>query len=278
MNGHSAPKAARPRPLRTQVLIAALGAAIAGAVAVTVAYLHFDNQVDVYSLISDPAPYVDMPWYFGMLSHAGVMLWIASAAISALAAATLWHSQERRHQHLSHFLAAISLATLWMAIDDLLLVHEQLGQLVLGRESRHAGEGAMFAAYAVVMFGVVVWYRETLAHTQLVLLVAATCSLAISIAIDILIRLDFNGGNPLLDTVLARSWGEPVSDIVEDSLKLYGGMLLLAYLFRTSYLAMRQEIAGLNAAPFPAPSQISDAIQSGDTAPHPGALNTVTIT
>ena len=82
-----------------------------------------------YLLISDPAPYVGMPWYLDPVSHAGILLWVAAASVCAFAAAVLRDSGDEGRRQFSRLLLVLSTATLWMALDDLLLIHEELGEL-----------------------------------------------------------------------------------------------------------------------------------------------------
>jgi hypothetical protein len=210
-------------------------------IAVTIGFLHFADHVSVYRLISDPAPFVGMPWYFGSLSNAGVLLWTASAAVCLFVARLLWQSADRGRRRLSRLLTILGAGSLWFALDDLLLVHEQLGRLMFDEESRHTGEALVFGVYALFMLGCFVWYRDTVAQTAVVLLYAALFFLGVSVAIDTILQLDMGGNNYVLEIVLSRSWGGPTIDIVEDILKLCGSMLMLAYFFETGYIAIRQE-------------------------------------
>ncbi|MGH2561834.1 MAG: hypothetical protein ACRDJH_22455 [Thermomicrobiales bacterium] len=54
----------------------------------------------------------------------------------------------------------------WMALDDLLVLHEDIAVRMLGWESRHVGEALFFGAYAVIM-AVILWrFRLTIARTD----------------------------------------------------------------------------------------------------------------
>jgi hypothetical protein len=228
--------------LRSNTWIIATVGLITLGTSLFIAFLHFEEHVSVYRLISDPAPFVGMPWYFGSLSHAGVLIWTASAAVCAFAAMLLWNSVSRDRRRLSRLLAILGVGSLWMALDDLLLIHEQIGRLMFDDDSRHTGEALVFGAYALLMLGCLVWYRETVAQTEVALLLAAIVSLGVSVTIDTVLQLDMGGNNYFLEIVLSRSWGGPTIDIIEDLLKLNGGMLMLAYFFRTGVVAMQSEM------------------------------------
>lgn len=230
-------------PLGTNGRILVVVALVSLATSVIVATLHFEGHVSVYRLISDPAPFVGMPWYFGSLSHAGVLLWTVSAAICVFASRLLWDSVDKGRRRLSRLLAILGGGSTWLALDDLLMIHEQLGRLMFGQESRHYGEALVFGAYAMFLLGCFVWYRDIVAQTEVVLLFGALISLTVSVAIDTVLQLDIGGNNYVLEIVLSRSWGGPAIDIVEDVLKLNGGMLMLAYFFRTGFNAVQREMS-----------------------------------
>jgi hypothetical protein len=225
-------------------IIAAIGLMTLGT-SLFIAFLHFEGHVSVYRLISDPAPFVGMPWYFGSLSQAGVLIWIASASVCAFAARLLWNSGALDQRRLSRLLTILGAGSLWMALDDLLLIHEQLGRLMFDQESRHTGEALVFGAYALMMLGCLVRYRECVEQTEVAILFAALLSLAASVAIDTVLQLDIGGNNFILEIVLSRSWGGPTIDIIEDLLKLNGGMLMLAYFARTGIVAIQREMVPL---------------------------------
>ena len=79
-------------------------------------------------LLQDPAGQYDMPPYIGVLSHAGVGLLVATAAITGFVAVL-----GRREMLLLWLVAGLSMA---LAADDLLMLHERVVPQVLGLDER----------------------------------------------------------------------------------------------------------------------------------------------
>jgi hypothetical protein len=216
-----------PRPALPAVLIISL------ATFAVVCYLHFDDRVRAYQLMDDPVSYAKLEWYTGVLSNAVVLLWCASAAVCVFAGLLLWGAGDAHLQQLGRFFALFAAVNVWLMIDDLLLIHEQVARLLVGRASQHAGEGLEFALYAAIIAGGMWRFRTTIARTDSVLLTGAIVSLLASAAIDVGFQLELGGDNLFRETVLSVSWGPGLIDISEEILKLNGAMLWFVYFLRT---------------------------------------------
>ena len=198
-----------------------------------VCYLHFGDHVRAYQLMDDPVSYAKLEWYTGILSNAVVLLWCASAAICAFSGVLLRSSGDAYLRRLSRFLILLAVSNLWLTLDDLLLVHEQVARQLVGRASQHAGEGIEFALYAAVMAACFWRFRATIARTEYVLLAGAVVSLLASAVIDVGFQLELGGNNLFRESVLSVSWGPSLIDISEELLKLNGAMLWFVYFLRT---------------------------------------------
>jgi hypothetical protein len=209
-----------------------------------VGYLHFAERVPAYQLIDDPAPYLGVEWYTGLLSHLGVLLWCASAAVCGFAGYVLLDNGGARRHELSRLLLLFAVANLWLALDDLLLIHEQLARQLFGFESRHAGEGLILAVFAGLMALVFWTFRATIGRTEYLLLIAAILSLGASVAIDVGFQLEMDGNNPFREAVFSVSSGPHVNYIAEEILKLNGAMLWFAYVWRTAIAGVRWGMVG----------------------------------
>ncbi len=207
-----------------------------------VGWLHFDERVRAYQLLDDTTSYAGVKWYTGLFSYLGVLLWCASAAVCGFAALLLREHSASGARNLATFLAVLAAANLWMTFDDLFVVHEQLARLFAGEASQHAIEGVIFFLYAVLLAICFWWFRETIAHTEYALLIAAIVSLVASMAIDVGFQLEMDGNHLFRETVLSVSWGPPVIDIAEEILKLNGAMLWFVYLVRTGLAGVRDWI------------------------------------
>jgi len=217
------------------ILLAALALLVASFV--VVATLHFQDRVLAYQLIDDPAPFMGLPSYTGLLSHAGILVWCAATTVCGFGGALLWGGCGTRD--LSRFLLILAGANAWLALDDLLVLHEEWAVKWLGFESRHTGEAIFFLAYGAFMAACFWRFRATIVRTDYLLLVVAIVVFGVSTALDVVLQLDMGGNNIFLEAVLSRSWGGPVVDIAEELLKLTGIVLWLAYLTRVAFLAAR---------------------------------------
>lgn len=227
----------RPGPWLPFVLVVSL------LTSVTVGYLHFGDRVHAYQLMDDPASYAKLEWYTGALSNVVVLFWCAAAAVCGFAALLMRGSAEATLRRLGQFLALLSVSSLWLTFDDLLLLHEQVARHLVGREYQHHAEGVLFAGYAVVM-AVCFWrFRATIARTEYALLIGAIVSLLASAAIDVSFQLEMDGNNLFRETVLSVWWGASFIDITEEMLKLNGAMLWFVYLMRTSLSGVRDVIS-----------------------------------
>jgi hypothetical protein len=216
---------------------------ISGITFAIVCYLHFEERVQAYQLMDDAAYSAGLAWYTGALSYAVVLMWCASAAVCGFAGFIVRDSPEPQIRVLSWFVLVLSASSLWLTLDDLFLVHEQMARHLVGRESQHAGEGAIFTLYAGIM-AICFWrFRGTIARTDYPLLIGAVASLRASAAIDVAFQLELDGNNLFRETVLSVSWGPPAIDITEEILKLNGAILWLAYGARVALLAVRDGMA-----------------------------------
>jgi hypothetical protein len=204
-----------------------------------VCYLHFGRHVRAYQLMDDPVSYAKLEWYTGVLSQVVVLLWCASAAVCGFAGVLMRGGGDTRLNRLSRFLVVLAVSSLWLTLDDLLLLHEQVARHLVGREYQHHGEGVLFALYAVVMASCFWRFRTTIARTEYILLIGAVLSLLASASIDVGFQLELDGNNLFRETVLSVPWGAPVIDIAEELLKLNGAMLWFVYFLRTGYSGVK---------------------------------------
>ena len=115
-----------------------LAACAAGAVSAALLLAVRSLGVAPRRLLQDPAGQYDFPPFVGLISHGGVALLVATAAILAFAAAV-----GRRDAGLLAGAAALSGM---LAADDLLLLHERVVPAVLG-----LGETWLYGLYGVLL-------------------------------------------------------------------------------------------------------------------------------
>jgi len=224
--------------LRATAPVLVVATVFTAAAFVVVSYLHFDERVLAYQLIDDPAPFAGLASYTGLLSYLGVLAWCAAATVCGFCGALLWRVGQARE--LSRFLLILAGLNVWMMLDDLLILHEDLAEWLVGFESRHVGEGLFFLAYLIIVSICFVRFREIVMRSDYLLLAAGAVSFGISTALDVALQLEMGGNNPFLEVVVSRSWGGPLADISEELLKLNGVLLWFAYLARLAFGGVRE--------------------------------------
>jgi hypothetical protein len=189
----------------TIVLVVALCTFLIGVVIVRKAIT--EHPFTYYSI--DPAATADASPFVGLLSHVGVLLIWGAAAAGVLAGAFVARARGWRH---ALPLVAAGVGTAYLALDDLFMGHESLGEMV------ELHEDQIFGAY-VVAAAVFLWrYRSFFRQHEWPLLALAAGTLGASLLLDQIASLLYSG---------SLNW-------LEDCLKLFGLAFLAAYLVRLS--------------------------------------------
>lgn len=119
------------------VLLVATGTVAVVAASFVVAKL---SDVSVTALVRDANSTSGVAWHVGSLSLVGVLVW-ASASAVAVFASTRAHPPDRA------FLRPFGILGLVLALDDALLLHEEVVPAILGSD---LAEYALYAVYALV--------------------------------------------------------------------------------------------------------------------------------
>ncbi|CAN5631407.1 hypothetical protein BH23ACI1_BH23ACI1_05290 [soil metagenome] len=165
------------------------------------------------TVASDPHTVGDLPFYAGLLSNVGVLLWCAAAAVATFSGAILWARGVERP--LATFLLASGVFTAVLLLDDFFLIHEIVFPYYLGLP-----QNLLLGAYAV---GSLAWlgaFRRTILRTESVVLLLALVFLGLSVVFDQL--------PPML----------PMHLLWEDGAKLLGIATWCTYFVRTSAAAI----------------------------------------
>lgn len=197
-----------PRPRRAEWLTVLAAAATAGVALLAVVVAHVALAVPYPDLTMDPATRVGFPRYVGALSYLGVAAWFTGAACALFAASLLETRTDR-----ARYLLALGLLTAWLGFDDLFLVHEGAGRILLGSER---GEDIIFGLYAVIGAALLLLHRRVLPTTPVPVLVAAGAFFAASVGVD----------RPHLEL--------PGQFLLEDGAKFVGIVLWATYLILTA--------------------------------------------
>ena len=182
----------------------------------TVVVLHFWRGTSFTAFMQDPAAHVGAPAYVGAISHIGVMMWAGAAAICLFAAWTIWRADGDRED--MRFLAWSGLGTLYLAIDDVMLLHEEIIVKLTGLP-----EELILGAYAAALALYFIRFYGALLRAEYALLLIAVFFGGLSVALDILL--------PFSD----------VQTFFEDGAKLIAIIFWLIFYARTSAAAVGRQ-------------------------------------
>lgn len=185
-----------------------------------------------YYVMGDPATATGSPFFVGLVSNVGVVMWTAIATLFLFR-----HHVERVAQDDSGwapFLLWSGLFTAALGLDDLFLVHEEVLPHYLG-----VGQPIVLGAYAIACCTYLLRFAGHIARTAYPVFFVALALLAVSVALD----------------QLQDQWSIylPASGFLEDAAKLLGIGTWLSYALHTCatlrFPARRSEVGFLQAKP-----------------------------
>jgi hypothetical protein len=149
-------------------------------------------------------------------------LWFCGAVAGALGVAVLWR-QGHALSAVSLYLTALSAFELWLGVDDIFMVHDELAPWLIS-----VTEQPFVVLYLCTIIGIAgVFWRTILRRDPLLVLLAISC-LGASIVVDhFQERLDVG----------------PYRIFFEDGFKLLGAAGLSGYLIRQAWLVICGELA-----------------------------------
>jgi hypothetical protein len=224
------PSAARQVRALAPVLLAVYVATAAVLLAVGL-----QGRVPAAFLVRDASQVAKFPFYIGLVSHLGMLLWSAAASISLFSAAVA------RDRGLARFLLAGGLLTAWLGLDDLFTLHESAFPDYLGiSEKTVLGAEILFAAAVLLGF---------------VRVIVRTDFLILGLA------LAFFASSEIFDQGFLN---QGLNYLLDDGLKLFGLVSWTTYFVRTSAQAVHR--------PRPAPRSMPERAGAvGDGEVHGGA-------
>jgi hypothetical protein len=171
------------------------------------------TRVSIAILVRDPAQTAHYPFYVGLFSYVGILLWCAAAAISFFAAAV---GQVRS---MAAYLLCGGLLTTMLGLDDLLVLHEEvLPQLGIS-------EKVVLAVYGIAALAYFLGFIKVVFRTNIVALGLALVCFA---------------GSELFDQGFLN---QGLNFLLDDGLKLLGIAGWASYFIRLSLHHVRQQIA-----------------------------------
>ena len=160
---------------RPFLIITIVSSVLLGAVLI----LHFWKNIPVGRLTADPVALADgLPAYSGFLSQVGVIIWSAAASICFFCGKLVWRS--RADRELKRFLAVSGAFTLWLALDDMFLLHETVFPLV------GIPQNVVLGSYVVLTLAYLFAFRRTILETNFLLLAVSLSFFAVSVVLDVL--------------------------------------------------------------------------------------------
>lgn len=168
------------------------------------------TDLRVSEMLRDPAGLQTEGFWVGILSHAGVVLWLVTAMVTLAGAATL--RRRTGPASVRRFLAMGGTITLVFALDDYFLLHEHVVPALTG-----IPEVVVLAAYALATIAYILSFRNVIARMDARLFLIAIALLGTSLMLDVieLIAASVSSATPATGVV-------DVFILVEDGAKFAG--------------------------------------------------------
>ncbi len=154
----------------------------------------------------DPLAVMDAPFYVGLMSNINAMAWFAAAGAAWMMA--MMHIATGGVTRRALAIAAMAGMITILGVDDLLMIHEDALQRMLG-----VSERLTMAVYGLMSCAIALIFRREFAPTPWKLLIPAAAFFAGSILVD----------------VFTTGFGWRL--VAEDGLKFFGVVGLMAYVF-----------------------------------------------
>ena len=162
------------RPLLTVLISAYFPALLLLSV---VALLSSKTSVPIAHFTRDTVSVAGAPFYAGILSQIGILLWSASASICLLTSAVLHRVSSRSKT--KAFILGAGLLTVVLMLDDAFLVHEKIAPRYF-----HLSSNILFALYGVMITVFLISFRHIILRSDYILLVVSFGFLAASVVFD----------------------------------------------------------------------------------------------
>ena len=139
--------------------------------------IHMQTKIHISDLTQNPAAMTGAPFYAGLLSNVGILLWSFSAAICLFCSAVLRKDTNNREFPL--FLLFSGIITSVLLMDDLFLFHEKVYPDYL-----NIPEEAVYTAYSVIILFYLIRFRMVIIGTDFLLLLFAFGFFGLSLVFD----------------------------------------------------------------------------------------------
>ncbi len=165
------------------------------------------NRVPIYHLMGDPAKISDSPFYLGMVTKFGILLWCATAAICLFTSLYLKPlNLSLKHQR---FLLFGGVITTILMLDDFFQLHEEVLPNYLG-----ISEKIVYLAYAMMVALYLIKFHKIILNSRYLLFLGlAFVCFALSLLLDMRAIIDLVDRGLIYDRDRA---------LLENGFKLFG--------------------------------------------------------
>jgi hypothetical protein len=172
-------------------------------------------------LTKDTAVIGDIPFYAGLFSNIGVLLWCTSVVICLFSYIIL--KQDAKVNKVASFLLLSGLLTFLLLLDDFFLLHESFFPIYFGIKSH-----VTFTIYIALVLSLFIRYIKIIKKTEFFILLSSIAFFSLSIISDVLTD------NNILN----------ISLVLEDMFKLLGITCWLTYFARICLQEISNMISG----------------------------------
>jgi hypothetical protein len=205
-----------PAPTLAKVYLPAVGFLILTLV------VHEARDVDFSRISRDPAQEFEAHPLTGAQSSIGGLVWIGAAVVAGLTVALLRHHGRGREER-TRFLTALGALTLLLGLDDIFMLHDELGPRYLGIDER-----PFLAVYGLAALAIGVMFRQTLSRVE-------PGALALVMALF--------AGSLLVDFFQEGLDASPYRLFLEDGFKFLGIVGWAGYVIRQCWITLTQPVA-----------------------------------
>lgn len=186
---------------------------------------HYSDRITLSYLTRDVAAIANLPFYAGLISQLGGLIWAASLAICIFASITLGR-QNQFSTAPRRLLFHASILTAALLVDDIFQFHEEIGEDYLGISEKVS----VLVLVSLGMFFLFANLREILTSEYLILGLALAF-LGLSVFLDAADLEDFGA--------VGRFFSNQLQTFAEDGVKFAGIVTWLVYFARYGYQRIR---------------------------------------
>jgi surface polysaccharide O-acyltransferase-like enzyme len=138
-------------------------------------WIHINRNIPYGDLTRDPNAIHDSPKYIGLLSQTGMIFWFSTAGILLFAAFLMFSYFKDFNQGV--FLGNAFFLTIFLGIDDMFMLHDELAH-------RGLREEYFYMFYGIWLLITLITFKKTITHTLYPLIFIYGLFFGISIVID----------------------------------------------------------------------------------------------